>query len=348
MPAGYKRPHEQSTVREMEKWIRDKYEHKRFVVKTCNKKSLENPRKIDDKMVSPSSTRGGASKRSRNSSRTREKYVPSGTISSPKEIAVMQHERDKKAVVVEDLLSFAHDDVISTDASLLQQTGGKNVQHVHNVSAFQPGYTSLPVSPVPSNRLKGSQLPQYPSQYNVVPHNVSDFGEFQSALGQQQQRPRSLPTNHNSGSNPKAKLNNVLQTDAILSMFNEPQYNAASDINMAPGGMQMGGYEAKFRQHQMHPVQSPGLTTGNNAREPVGIPGQALPPMTRSPLGGLGKGGNMDQNRVMPDPTMCNPQVLQYLRTSPGNVQGVEACGQKGPPPATSQMHEKDYFANLF
>ncbi len=348
MPAGYKRPNEQSTVREMEKWIRDKYEHKRFMVKASNNKSLEKRRKVDNKMVSTPSTHRGASKQNRNSPCTRERDVRSGTNSSPKEVAVRQHERDKKAVVVEDLLSFAHD-VTTTDATLLQQTGGKNLQHVHNISAFQPGYNSLPVSPMPQNKLNGSQLPQYPSQCNLMSHNVSDFGEFQSASGQQQQqqRPRSLPTTHNSGSNPSAKQNNVLQTDAILSMFNAPQCNAVNNIHMALGGMQTGGYEVEIRQHQMHPVQSPGLTIGNNAREPVGIPAQTSPPMTWSPVGGLGMGGYMDQNREMLDPTMCNPQVLQYSQMSPGNAQEVAACGRNGPPPATTQMHEKDHFTNF-
>ncbi len=357
VPAGYKRPREQSTVREMEKWIRDKYVHKRFMTKTSNNKSLENPRKTNAKTVSSSTHRGATSKQTRGSSScTRERGVRSGTKSSPRKVAAaMQHERDKKAVVVEDLLSFNHDEEVRPTSTppLLQQTGGINMQHVQTVSAFGPGggCTSLPVSPVPLNKRNGPQQLQYPPQ-------GSDFGEFQTATEQQQeqtQRPRSLPTKPNTRSSPNSKQNNALQTNAILSMFNEPphQYNAVSNINMALGGMQIsgGGYKAEVRQNQVHPVQSPGLMMGDNARVLVGIPVQASPPpMTTSPMQGFGMGGNMNQNRVMSHPNnMYNPQVGQRSQLSPGNAtQEAAAYGQISPPPSISQVHEKDHFANLF
>ena len=46
VPAGYPVPREHATVREREKWIRDKYEHRRFVStapRAAQKKAEEEP-----------------------------------------------------------------------------------------------------------------------------------------------------------------------------------------------------------------------------------------------------------------------------------------------------------------
>lgn len=40
VPSGYPVPREHATVREREKWIRDKYEHRRFV-STAPRKAVE-------------------------------------------------------------------------------------------------------------------------------------------------------------------------------------------------------------------------------------------------------------------------------------------------------------------
>ncbi len=315
VPAGYKRPHEHSSVRETEKWIRDKYEHKRFVTKTSHK-SLEKPQKIDKKMKS-SSAHGGASKQNRSSCHTRERAARSGTtISSNKRDAVRQHGRDEK--IVEDLLHFAHDE--TTEA------------------AFQPGCYSLPVSPVPSRKPLENQLGNLTLSQGddfSLGSSVSDFGEFQSALGHQP-RPRSLPTLHPSGNPLNVKQNYVLPTDAILSMFNAPQCNAVSNMKMVPGGMQMPGCEAEIpQQHQMSHVQPSGLMMEQQSvGGPVGIPGMD---------------SRTDQNRRTPDPIIRNPKVLQHSQMLPYNGQEVAACGQNGPPAAAiPQIHSKDHFANLF
>ncbi len=339
MPAGYKRPHEHSSVRETEKWIRDKYEHKRFMAKS-SKKSLEKPH--TDKKMKSSSVHGGASKQSR--SHNRERAAQSGTsISHHKRDAARQHKRDEK--VVEDLLHFAHDETSEVATSFLQQSthnNGMNPQQpVHNASTFQSGCYSLPVSPALSRKPYENQLGiSALSQCDDFSYGegVSDFGEFQSALGHEP-RPRSLPTQHPSGDDPlNVNQNNVLPADAILSMFNSPQCNAASNSNtkMVQGGMQVPGHEAEIsQQHQMSPVMQPsGLKMEQySVGEPVGMPGMD---------------SSMDQDWRTPNPIIRNPKVLQHSPVPPCNGQEVAACGQNNPPAAIPQMHRKDHFANLF
>ncbi len=350
VPIGYNRPHEHSSVREMEKWIRDKYERKRFMAKPHHKSS-EKPQKKDTNMIQSSSAHRGSSKQNRSSTHTRERARRSVSNSPSKGVTVRQHHRDEK--VVEDLLSFAHDDVI-TVSQQISHNNGKNLQHIHNASASQPGCISLPVSPVPSLRkppLSQQGNLSVSQGNNHVAHNVLDFGDFQSALGQQP-RPRSLPAQHSDESASGVKQNDILPTDAILSMFNPPQYtaNAASNMKMAtPEGRQMTGCEAAIPpQYQMSPLQAPGLMVGHRLGEPVGIPGQGAPLVNMSPTGGLGMNSSMDQNRMMPDNSICNPQVLQYSQMPVYNGQKVAACGQNGSPSSSPQIHQKDHFADLF
>lgn len=256
VPSNYPIPNERSGVREMEKWIRDKYEHKRFL-------GRDPPPAESRRGREGSNGKEKTSSEKKSSRRTKEKPAPS---SSEEEEPAPARNSSKKAipkpkapskepiaapVPVVDLLNFSEPSPQPIDAS----------------SGFgQDGFPSFPPS--------GNVPPAQPQANPVagLTENFANFGvETPVAFPPAPQQDMSSQF---SSQQAAAQLDQ--KNAAILSMFN----NQPQGMNgMAVHGAQLG-----------MPNMNPGLV---NQMAYGGLPGQM--PMQRAAAANINMMGGMQQ-----------------------------------------------------
>jgi stromal membrane-associated protein len=231
VPEGYRRPGEHASVREMEKWIRDKYEHKRFAARGPPPVGNTQPPQREQQAAAPSRAdreRQSGSRAATGRNRAVQKVFASKPV-APQPVV--------------DLLSF---DTPSQDPQQkrTQEPDFGDFQQAPVAASAAPAS-----APAPSLLLSAFSTPALPQSQQPLALD-SSFGDFQSAVANSSSGADSLlgqfsapaPTPPTPFQAPvSAPVPAQKSADAIMSMYSVPYTNGGQMTNGISAMGAMGG-----------------------------------------------------------------------------------------------------------